>query len=147
MGDCLSFGMSHFSVEEAMPLESLLLHLHKTVSVLKCRDISGIGKVSDEFLQAFGIHTVGDLYMKRYLVQRVLTLKTADNLLQTSLGLMGSGNGDLIEEAVLDESAIDRKSLAVDRTFFLLDTKEQLTLTLCRLLGDVWKRNDLRSSR
>ena len=133
--------------KEAMPLESLLLHLHKTVSVLKCRDISGIGKVSDEFLQAFGIHTVGDLYMKRHLVQRVLTLKTADNLLQTSLGLMGSGNEDLIEEAVLDESAIDRKSLAVDRTFFLLDTKEQLTLTLCRLLGDVWKRNDLRSSR
>lgn len=106
--------------------ECVVGHIHDTISPLKCRDISGIGKVSDEFLQAFGILTVGDLYLKRYLVQKVLTPKTADTLLLTSLGLMGSGNDSLIEEKVTDDSKLHRKSLAVDRTFFQLDSKEQL---------------------
>ena len=94
---------------------------------LPCRKVSGIGRVTDKILQAFGIATVGDLYQQRGLVQFLFQPATANFLQHAAVGCStgtdqeGGGSKDDVEGSN-NENAAGQKGISRERTFGTIDS-------------------------
>ena len=88
---------------------------------LSTRKVPGIGRVTQKILEAFGIHTVQQLYDERALVRFLFGPATAKFLLRASLGGFGSSGHEIISDTAEDgdknSSAIKRKGISKERTF------------------------------
>lgn len=85
---------------------------------LPVRKVNGVGRVFERELQAIGVHTWGDIYPLRGLLQRLFSEKLASFLLNCHLGL-GRTRVQPVEE-------YERKSVGTERTFKDLEGGEKL---------------------
>lgn len=85
---------------------------------LAVRKVNGVGRVFERELQAIGVHTWGDIYPLRGLLQRLFSEKLASFLLNCHLGL-GRTRVQPVEE-------YERKSVGTERTFKDLEGGEKL---------------------
>lgn len=100
---------------------------------LPVRKVNGVGRVFERELQAIGVHTWGDIYPLRGLLQRLFSEKLASFLLNCHLGL-GRTRVQPVEE-------YERKSVGTERTFKDLEggekLKEKLRATAVELEKDL----------
>lgn len=83
---------------------------------LPVRKVSGIGRVTEKILQAFGVQTVQDLYEKRALVRYIFKPATAGFLWRASLGC-SSGDGEKDDDNEEETDTAGRKGISRERTF------------------------------
>eukprot|EP00924_Labyrinthula_sp_SR-Ha-C_P013086 maker-scaffold_12-snap-gene-9.1-mRNA-1 protein AED:0.29 eAED:0.30 QI:0/0/0/1/1/1/2/0/536 len=101
---------------------------------LSVRKVPGIGKVTEKILNdGLNIQTVEDLYQNRSLVYKFFKEATRNFLLRASLGLSSS---------IGENSGAERKSISCSRTFYGLETLDDLfeqlkkvCLSLCQDLN------------
>jgi len=108
---------------------------------LAIRKVSGIGRVTEKILHAFGITTVRELYEQRALVRFLFKPTSANNLLKASLGC-SSSDGKVSEE----ESAHGQKGISRERTFQAKNSWAEINSKLediGRLLSSDMRRKDL----
>ena len=84
---------------------------------LKIRKVSGIGRVTEKILQAFGIEKVEDIYEQRGLVRFLFPDAQGDFLLCASIGYSRSNGGD---------SNDGQKGVSRERTFRALDQMDDI---------------------
>lgn len=105
------------------------------MTALPVRKVNGVGRVFERELQAIGVHTWGDIYPLRGLLQRLFSEKLASFLLNCHLGL-GRTRVQPVEE-------YERKSVGTERTFKDLEggerLKEKLKATAVELEKDLKK--------
>ena len=82
---------------------------------LPVRKVGGIGRVTEKTLQAFGIHTVQDMYQQRALVRFLFKPASAGSLLRASLGC-SSRDGSMGDDNE-DEEETGQKGISRERTF------------------------------
>ena len=81
---------------------------------LPVRKVSGIGRVTEKILNAFGIVTVSQLYQERALIQFLFEdSSTTGFLLRASVGCSSSDTGKMSEE---DASSSHQKGISRERT-------------------------------
>jgi len=74
---------------------------------LKIRKICGIGRVTEQILNALGIYTVKDIYRNRYILARLFSQNSFNFFMKVSLGIGGENPATKRE----------RKSIGKQRTF------------------------------
>jgi DNA polymerase kappa len=79
---------------------------------LATRKVSGIGRVTEKTLNAFGVQTVRDLYEQRALVRFLFQPASAKFLLRASLGCSSSD-----DKAPSEEETHGQKGISRERTF------------------------------
>jgi DNA polymerase kappa len=111
---------------------------------LAIRKVSGIGRVSEKCLKAFGISTVGELYEQRALVRFLFQQgSTATFLLRASVGC-SSSDGKVSEED--ETSSAHQKGISRERTMQPGKSWTELNSRLediAHLLSDDMKRKKL----
>ena len=105
------------------------------VKNLPIRQVSGIGRVSEQVLNSFGITKCGDLYEKRVLLYLLFSGISFQHFMRISLG---------ISSTMLDGNS-ERKSLSTETTFSEISNPEKL-LEVCHdlcqtLCADMKKEN------
>jgi DNA polymerase kappa len=84
----------------------------------KIRQVSGIGRVTEKILHAFGIDTVEKLYKERALVQFLFQPATASFLWRASLGCCSSSATTTAATVEGNEDTVDhQKGIGRERTF------------------------------
>lgn len=82
---------------------------------LPVRKVGGIGRVTEKILQAFGIHTVRDMYEQRGLVRFLFKTASAGHLLRASLGC--SSRDGIVGDDNEDDEETGQKGISRERTF------------------------------
>ncbi|KAI9144034.1 hypothetical protein BKA69DRAFT_1057838 [Paraphysoderma sedebokerense] len=93
------------------------------METLPIRKIKGIGKITEQMLQACGIVGCKDVYPSRAILYKLLTPKIFEFVLRASIG---------IGSTVVDEEWT-RKSISVERTFSGMSDEQQLFAKLHEL--------------
>jgi len=111
---------------------------------LPIRKVSGIGRVTEKILNAFGIATVAQLYEGRALVRFLFeNSSTAGFLLRASVGCSSSDGGRETEE---DASSSHQKGISRERTLQAGKTWAELSSKfedIAQLLSEDMKRKNL----
>lgn len=111
---------------------------------LPIRKVSGIGRVTEKILNAFGIATVAQLYEERALVRFLFeNSSTAGFLLRASVGCSSSDGGKETEE---DASSSHQKGISRERTIQAGKTWSELSSKfedIAQLLSEDMKRKNL----
>jgi DNA polymerase kappa len=104
---------------------------------LPIRKVSGIGKVTEKVLNAFGITMCGELYEKRSLLYQVFSEHSALWFISVALGIGSTSTQKylyccihLID--VNERKKRQRKSISTERTFSNLERKEEILELLGR---------------
>jgi DNA polymerase kappa len=84
---------------------------------LSTRKVSGIGRVTEKILSAFGVQTVRDLYEQRALVRFLFQPASAKFLLRASLGCSSSDEKAPSEEETSSTTTHGQKGISRERTF------------------------------
>lgn len=95
---------------------------------MKCRKISGVGKVMEKMLSELDIITISDLRQQLPILKHIMTEKQYTFLLQRSLGFDSF-------ELQLQSGEHERKSISVERTFRPLSDEESINDKLQVLCG------------
>lgn len=139
-----NFMLAKIASDRNKPNGQLVVGCHQDQIVgflhpLPTRKISGIGRVQEKILSAFGVVTVHDLYEQRALVRLLFSPITASFLLQASLGCSSSN-------ALSSPEDTGQKGISRERTFQPIHSWSEINARLediGKLLSDDMKRKDL----
>ncbi|CBH17848.1 DNA polymerase IV, putative [Trypanosoma brucei gambiense DAL972] len=94
---------------------------------LGLRSVPGIGKAMEALLKGLGITTLSDIYNRRVELCYIFTEKTYRFLLGASIGIMQWPDACNIPGGSVDDgTGVGRKSVGSERTFKILQSKEEL---------------------
>ncbi|BDA41352.1 probable DNA polymerase IV at N-terminal half [Coccomyxa sp. Obi] len=95
--------------------------ISRFVDPLPIRKVPGIGKVSEQVLSALGVEVCADLVTKRGLLAALFSPISADFFMEVGLGV-----GRTQHSAPVEDGAVGRKGISVERTFSALSSPADL---------------------
>ncbi len=115
---------------------------------LQTRQVGGIGKVSEKVLQSFGVRTLQDARKKMATLSLAFSSKFINFLLSSCIGVC-EGEGCQRNLENIPSSAVDRRSIGVERTVGSISKKQEIydiLKALCEKLADELEKQNLWAS-